>query len=64
MYLVCYTDCHYLTKEIYENRLMLDGYGDLHNHCNFNWAVDCSKRVYGDTPIFSPGCFYQLGSKP
>ena len=43
---------------------MFDGYGDIHNHCNYNWAVDCGKRVYDDTPISSPGCLYQFGIYP
>merc|ERR1711971_878489 len=46
-----------LTEEICENGLVFDGYGDIHNHCNYNWAVDCGKRVYDDTPISSPGLF-------
>merc|ERR1712076_360292 len=31
---------------------------------NYNWAVDCGKRVYDDTPISSPGCLYQFGLYP
>merc|ERR1711971_270682 len=46
-----------LTEEICENGLVFDGYGDIHNHCNYNWAVDCGKRVYDDTPI-SPRIHY------
>ena len=53
-----------LTEEICENGLVFDGYGDIHNHCNYNWAVDCGKRVYDDTPISSPGCLYQYGIYP
>merc|ERR1712154_623407 len=53
-----------LTEEICENGLVFDGYGDVHNHCNYNWAVDCGKRVYDDTPISSPGCLYQYGIYP
>ena len=34
-----------LTEEVCENGLVFDGYGDVHNHCNYNWAVDCGKRV-------------------
>merc|ERR1711953_686952 len=30
-----------LTEEICENGLVYDGYGNIHNHCNYNWAVDC-----------------------
>ena len=53
-----------LTEEVCENGLVFDGYGDIHNHCNYNWAVDCGKRVYDDTPISSPGCLYQYGLYP
>merc|ERR1711953_430546 len=53
-----------LTEEVCENGLAFDGYGDVHNHCNYNWAVDCGKRVYDDTPISSPGCLYQFGLYP
>merc|ERR1712032_66270 len=34
-----------LTEEICENGLVFDGYGDIHNHCNYNWAVDCGQEV-------------------
>ena len=47
-----------------ENGLVFDGHGAVHNHCNYNWAVDCGKRVYDDTPISSPGCLYQFGIYP
>merc|ERR1712072_771034 len=53
-----------LTEETCENGLVFDGYGAIHNHCNYNWAVDCGKRVYDDTPISSPGCLYQFGLYP
>merc|ERR1711879_636391 len=53
-----------LTEEICENGLVFDGHGAVHNHCNYNWAVDCGKRVYDDTPISSPGCLYQFGIYP
>merc|ERR1711982_238580 len=53
-----------LTEEVCENGLVFDGYADVHNHCNYNWAVDCGKRVYDDTPISSPGCLYQYGIYP
>merc|ERR1711872_1078692 len=42
-----------LTEETCENGLVYDGHGSVHNHCNYNWAVDCGKRVYDDTPISS-----------
>ena len=32
-----------LTEEVCENGLVFDGYADVHNHCNYNWAVDCGK---------------------
>merc|ERR1712117_821661 len=50
-----------LTEEVCENGLVFGGHGSVHNHCNYNWAVDCGKRVYDDTPISSPGCLYQYG---
>jgi len=51
--------------ETCENGLVFDGgYGAVHNFCNYNWAVDCGKRVYDDTPISSPGCLYQYGIYP
>lgn len=53
-----------LTEEICENGLVYDGYGAVHNHCNYNWAVDCGERIYDDTPISSPGCLYAYGIYP
>ena len=53
-----------LTEETCENGLVFDGHGDVYNHCNYNWAVDCGQRVYDDTPISSPGCLYQYGIYP
>merc|ERR1712080_385628 len=53
-----------LYEEACENGLVFDGHGAVHNHCNYNWAVDCGKRVYDDTPISSPGCLYQYGIYP
>merc|ERR1712055_716625 len=53
-----------LTEEVCENGLVYDGHGSVHNHCNYNWAADCGKRVYDDTPISSPGCLYQYGIYP
>jgi len=53
-----------LSHETCENGLVFDGYGDVYNHCNYNWGVDCVKRVYDDTPISSPGCLYQYGIYP
>jgi hypothetical protein len=53
-----------LTEEQCENGLAYDGHGHVHNYCNYNWAVDCGKRKYDDTPISSPGCLYQYGIYP
>ena len=59
-----------LTEEICENGLAYDGHGNVYNHCNYNWAVDCGDahsakaRTYDDTPISSPGCLYQFGIYP
>merc|ERR1712200_136564 len=53
-----------LYEEVCENGLVFDGHGAVHNHCNYNWAVDCGKRVYDDSPISSPGCLYQFGIYP
>jgi len=53
-----------LTEEVCENGLVFDGYGDVHNYCNYNWAADCGKRAYDETPISSPGCLYQYGIYP
>jgi len=53
-----------LTEETCENGLVYDGHGDINNYCNYNWAVNCEKRVYDDTPISSPGCLYQYGIYP
>ena len=55
-----------LTYEQCQNGLLFDPakVGGVHNHCGYNWAVDCGKRVYDDTPISSPGCLYQFGIYP
>jgi len=61
-----------LTEEVCENGLVYDGHGNIHNHCNYNWAVDCGggpeskgpARIYDDTPISSPGCLYAYGIYP
>ncbi|XP_037919796.1 protein obstructor-E [Hermetia illucens] len=53
-----------LTVETCENGLLYDGKGAVHNHCNYNWAVDCGKRVFDPTPISTPGCEYQFGIYP
>ncbi|XP_011164126.1 protein obstructor-E [Solenopsis invicta] len=53
-----------LTFEYCENGLLFDGHGAVHNHCNYNWAVDCGNRKADYTPISSPGCEYQFGMYP
>ncbi|XP_024872359.1 protein obstructor-E [Temnothorax curvispinosus] len=53
-----------LTFEYCENGLLFDGHGAVHNHCNYNWAVDCGHRKADYTPISSPGCEYQFGMYP
>lgn len=35
-----------LTEEHCENGLLFDGKGAVHNHCNYNWAVDCGERKF------------------
>ncbi|CAG9828042.1 unnamed protein product [Diabrotica balteata] len=53
-----------LTVETCENGLLFDGKGNVYNHCNYNWAVDCGKRKADLTPISTPGCEYQFGIYP
>ncbi|KAK6637067.1 hypothetical protein RUM43_010741 [Polyplax serrata] len=53
-----------LTYERCENGLLFDGKGAVHNHCNYNWAVDCGNRKADHTPISTPGCEYQFGIYP
>ncbi|EDW00006.1 GH12620 [Drosophila grimshawi] len=50
-----------LTLETCWNGLLFDGKGAVHNHCNYNWAVDCKGRHWDPTPISTPGCEYQFG---
>ena len=33
-----------VTLERCENGLLYDGKGSAHEHCNYNWAVDCGTR--------------------
>ncbi|XP_026685257.1 uncharacterized protein LOC103517322 [Diaphorina citri] len=33
-----------LTLEQCENGLLYDGNGNVHNHCNYYWGVDCGNR--------------------
>ncbi|XP_046985596.1 protein obstructor-E [Schistocerca americana] len=53
-----------VTLEQCENGLLYDGKGAAHNHCNYNWAVDCGTRKADLTPISTPGCLYQFGIYP
>ncbi|PSN49919.1 Protein obstructor-E [Blattella germanica] len=53
-----------VTLEKCENGLLYDGKGNVHNHCNYNWAVECGNRKADLTPISSPGCLYQFGIYP
>jgi len=53
-----------LTLETCENGLLFDGKGAVHNHCNYNWAVDCGPKKFDPTPISSPGCEYAFGIYP
>ncbi|XP_044761396.1 protein obstructor-E isoform X1 [Coccinella septempunctata] len=53
-----------LTVETCENGLLFDGKGNVHHHCNYNWAVDCGTRKADLTPISTPGCEYQFGIYP
>lgn len=43
-----------LTYEHCENGLLFDGHGNIHHHCNYNWAVDCGQR--------KPDCMYKFMS--
>ncbi|KAJ8682729.1 hypothetical protein QAD02_018521 [Eretmocerus hayati] len=53
-----------LSIETCENGLLFDGKGAVHNHCNYNWAVDCGNRAHDPTPVSTPGCEYQFGIYP
>ncbi|XP_013098826.1 protein obstructor-E [Stomoxys calcitrans] len=53
-----------ITLETCENGLLFDGKGAVHNHCNYNWAVDCKGRQWDPTPVSTPGCEYQFGIYP
>eukprot|EP00096_Caligus_rogercresseyi_P015751 TRINITY_DN821_c1_g1_i1.p1 TRINITY_DN821_c1_g1~~TRINITY_DN821_c1_g1_i1.p1 ORF type:complete len:235 (-),score=56.88 TRINITY_DN821_c1_g1_i1:233-937(-) len=46
------------------NGLVYEPLGSVHNFCKYNWAKDCGKLIYDDTPISSPGCLYQYGIYP
>lgn len=53
-----------LTLEQCENGLLFDGKGAVHNHCNYNWAVDCGARKHDQVPFSTPGCEYAFGIYP
>ncbi|KFB38106.1 AGAP000986-PA-like protein [Anopheles sinensis] len=55
-----------LTLETCENGLLFDGKGAVHNHCNYNWAVECGARKFAtdQTPLSTPGCEYLFGIYP
>ncbi|XP_044017248.1 protein obstructor-E-like [Aphidius gifuensis] len=53
-----------LTLEKCENGLLYDGHGAVHNHCNYNWAVDCGERKADYTPLSTEECEYQFGLYP
>lgn len=53
-----------LTLETCENGLLFDGKGAVHNHCNYNWAVECGNRVHDQQPINAPACEYAFGIYP
>uniref|UniRef100_A0A224XVN1 Putative peritrophin n=1 Tax=Panstrongylus lignarius TaxID=156445 RepID=A0A224XVN1_9HEMI len=50
-----------LTLEQCENGLLYDGKGNVHNHCNYHWGVECGLRKAVLVPISSPGCEYRFG---
>ena len=57
-----------LTYERCENGLLFDPekglLGGVHNHCSYNWAVNCGEREVDDTPISNGVCEYQFGIYP
>lgn len=53
-----------LTLEQCENGLLFDGKGNVHNHCNYNWAVDCGARKHDQVPFSTPGCEFAFGIYP
>ena len=55
-----------LTLETCENGLLFDGKGAVHNHCNYNWAVECGERKHDreyDYDILT-GDLKVLGARP
>lgn len=53
-----------LSIEQCENGLLYDGKGNVHEHCNYHWDVDCGQRKADVVPISSPGCEYKFGIYP
>ncbi|OXA57902.1 protein obstructor-E [Folsomia candida] len=54
-----------LTLETCENGLLFDGKSGVHNHCGYNWGVQCGEGRVSDVPAIStPGCLYQFGIYP
>lgn len=41
-----------LTLETCENGLLFSGKGGVHNHCNYNWAVECGERKHDRKSTF------------
>ncbi|CAB3378169.1 protein obstructor-E [Cloeon dipterum] len=53
-----------LTLEQCENGLLYDGKGNVHEHCNYHWAVECGTRKAELVPINAPGCEFAFGIYP
>ncbi|XP_071455188.1 protein obstructor-E-like [Hetaerina americana] len=47
-----------------ENGLLFDGKGNVHDHCNYHWAVECGDRLAELVPINAPGCEFKFGVYP
>lgn len=50
-----------LTEELCEHGLLYDGTGNVHNHCNYHWAVNCEGRYSDVVPHESGPCEYDFG---
>ncbi|KAL1455551.1 hypothetical protein WDU94_009640 [Cyamophila willieti] len=50
-----------LTLEQCENGLLYDGNGNIHNHCNYYWGVDCGNRKADLVPINNGPCEFKYG---
>ncbi|GAB6024881.1 hypothetical protein CHUAL_014268 [Chamberlinius hualienensis] len=53
-----------LSHETCANGLLFDGRGSVHNHCNYDWAVDCGTRKQRAPPISNQYCPYLWGIFP